>query len=104
MFKCCFESVEKFSDTITLNLLSLGTVFYLILLNIFILDIATDNSFTLNENNQPGACSISRSSTSTKVTNKKKKIRENKSEITDGSVNWLFLMLYELINNGFRRR
>ncbi|CAI6361231.1 unnamed protein product [Macrosiphum euphorbiae] len=51
-------------------------------------DIATDNSFTLNENNQPGACSISRSSTSTKVTNKKKKIRENKSEITDGEDNF----------------
>ncbi|XP_008178976.1 probable WRKY transcription factor protein 1 isoform X3 [Acyrthosiphon pisum] len=51
-------------------------------------DIASDNSFTLNENNQPGACSISRSSTSTKVANKKKKIRENKSEITDGEDNF----------------
>jgi len=88
LFKCCFKSVENFSDTITLNLLSLVTViFYLIILNIFISDIASDNSFTLNENNQPEACSISRSSTSTKVANKKKKSRENKSEITDGSVN-----------------
>lgn len=29
------------------------------------------------------------SSTSAKVTNKKKRIKENKNEITDGSVNWL---------------
>jgi len=87
LLKCCFESVEKFSDTITLNLLSLVTVIYIILLYIFILDITSDKSFTLNKNNQPGACSISKSSTSTKVASKKKKIRENKSEITDGSVN-----------------
>jgi len=54
---------------------------------LIITDIGSNNSFTSNKNNQPQACSISRSSTSTKVANKKKKIRENKSEISDCSVN-----------------
>ncbi|KAL4090635.1 hypothetical protein QTP88_025431 [Uroleucon formosanum] len=51
-------------------------------------DIGSNNRFFSNKNNQPQAYSISRSSTSTKVANKKKKIRENITEISDGEDNY----------------
>lgn len=57
------------------------------MLNFFIPDVTSNDSFIMNKNNQSEACSITSSSSSIKVANKKKKFKENKSEITDGSVN-----------------
>jgi len=57
------------------------------LLNIFIPEVTSNESFILNENNQSKASLLPLlgSSTSAKLANKKKKIKENKNEITDGS-------------------
>jgi len=57
------------------------------LLNIFISEVTSNDCFILNENNQSEASNVTSSSTSAKLANKKKKIKENKNEITDGSVN-----------------
>lgn len=65
-------------------------------LKIFISDNTSNDSFNKNK--------IKNSSRSTKVDSKKKKSRDNKREIAFGSVNYLIIILYELINNDFRRR
>jgi len=64
-------------------------------------DDSSNDCFILNQSNQSEICS---STSSTIVTNKKKKTNYCESGIFDGRIFLLIYMLYKLINNNFRRR
>ncbi|XP_050058476.1 putative uncharacterized protein DDB_G0282133 isoform X27 [Aphis gossypii] len=51
-------------------------------------EVTSNDSFIVNENNQPEASNVTSSSTSAKLANKKKKVKENKNEITDEEDNF----------------